>query len=575
MTPKPLLHPAVKEPTIPGMSRSTHALLLSIVLLITAIISIVHAASPSALETHEIFVAQTAREMIEHDQHLVPMFGEVPRLKKPPVMYWAVDAVACIAGRPDVPEWVARLPSALATIVLVAIAGAIGTVVYERSTGVLAAAMAGLSLGSFEYGASARPEMLYSATTALTVLCFVLAWSRRRMINAPRARFASGDWWALAGWASFGLATMVKGPQLPLLVLIGMSVWAVRAEGIRAWSRAFHPILGFCIAVAIVAPWFIAVMLRVDGAAQIWMNELIGQRFGEKDGTDARFSEWLMAVLTPDYLVHCVTLLLPWGVLMPFAFLVPWSRARPGNERGRMIFVGMAVAVLGLSLVRHSRDYYILPLVPIFATLLARATLGMWERARIMLPARRLVVGIMSVLALAGIGLMVYALTSDGMQARDLFTVALCIGALAGGSLLFLRMDRRDRAYGPIAAALACWGCALGALATTAPEPDSRFETLDDVATAAASIDTDHMRVVAIKFDPSNLMYRLDRPPIPLQPDASLEEILEFAPVVLVAPPEWAERLRAIPGVNVTLSETIEVDSDRLIEVSVVSREQQ
>ncbi len=555
------------------MSRSTHALLLSIVLLVTAAISLVHATAPSALETHEIFVAQSTREMIEHGQHLVPTFGEVPRLKKPPVMYWAVDAVAFIAGRPDVPEWVARLPSALAAIALAALAGAIGTVVYERATGVLAAAMTGLSLGAFEYGASARPEMLYSATTALAVLCLVQAWSRRPTKDSEQPQRTSGRWWALGAWASFGVATMVKGPQLPLLIFIGMSMWAIRAEGIRAWSRAFRPILGSCVALVIIAPWFVAVMLRVDGAMQIWIDELIGQRFGEKDGTDSSFMEWLLAVLTPDYIVHSVMLLLPWGVLMPFAFLVPWSRARAGNERGRMIFMGMAVALIGLSLVRHSRDYYILPLAPIFATLLARATLGIWESAKVKLGVRRLTQAFMSILALAGVGLMAYALRSDGIQTRDLLVVVTCIGAVAAGSFLLLRAIKGDRAYAPIAVALTCWGCALGALATAAPKPDSRFESLDDVATAAARIDSDDMRVIAIEFDPSNLMYRLDRPPIAFQPDATTDEILALAPVVLVAPPEWAERLRSIPGVTVRQSDVIAVGSNRFIEVAVIKRD--
>ena len=34
----------------------------------------------------------------------------------------------------------------------------------------------------------------------------------------------AGAWWALLAWAGFGLAILAKGPQLPVLMLIGLSV---------------------------------------------------------------------------------------------------------------------------------------------------------------------------------------------------------------------------------------------------------------------------------------------------------------------------------------------------------------
>lgn len=556
------------------MSRAAFALLLTLVLVASAAVALVHATADRALETHEIFVAQSTREMFEFDEALVPSFGEVPRLKKPPLMYWAVAGVAMVAGRDDVPEWVARLPSALAAVGLAAIAGAMGLVVYGRAEGVLAAGMTGLSLGVFEYAASARPEMLYAATSALSVLLFLIAWERREggRDSVVRARDTSGRW-AMGAWVVLGVATLVKGPQLPLLVLVGMSAWAVREGGWRAWARAFRPLTGLLVAFAIVAPWFVAVMIRVDGAGRVWLDELIGQRFGEKDGTTATFMEWLRSVVTPDYVVHAIKLLAPWGLLLPVAAIVPWVRSRPGNERGRMLWMGIAAAILGLSLVRHSRDYYILPLVPMIAVLLARATLGIYEKGRARISVRRLSIGLMVVLAGVGIGLMAYAIARNGVESKDVIVVAFAAGAVASTATFLLYRFKKERSHAPVAAALAAWGGALVALGTVTPDPSSRRERLDDVACEAAEQAGHELPVIAIEFDPSNLMYRVDDPPFVLQPDASNEDVLARLPAVLVAPPAWADRLDALDKVHVRHSEPIDIRSGRSIEVVLITRE--
>ncbi len=556
------------------MTRAAFALLLTLVLAASAAVALVHATADRALETHEIFVAQSTREMFEFHEPLVPSFGEVPRLKKPPLMYWVVGAIAMVAGREDVPEWVARLPSAFAAIGLAAIAGAMGRVVYGRAEGVLAAGMTGLSLGVFEYAASARPEMLYAATSALSILLFLIAWERRGSAEdgAERTRDTSGRW-AMGAWLMVGVATLVKGPQLPLLVLIGMSAWAIRESGWRQWARTFRPLTGMLAATAVVAPWFIAVMARVDGAAQIWLDELIGQRFGEKDGTTATFAEWLRSVATPDYLVHAITLLAPWGLLLPLAAIVPWMRTRAENERGRMLFMGIAAAVVGLSLVRHSRDYYILPLAPMIAVLLARAALGMYEQGRARVSTRRIAVGLMALLGGGGVGLMVYAVARGGVQPKDVLVVSCAAGAVAACALLLLYRFKKDRSHATVAAALAAWGCALVSLGTVTPEPGARRERLDDVARAAAALAGTELPVIAIEFDPSNLMYRVDDPPIAFQPDASNEDVLARLPAVLVAPPEWADRIDAIERIHVRHSAPIDIKAGRSIEVVLITRE--
>lgn len=564
----------------PHRHDATLRVLFCFVLIASAAIAIVHACMGRALETHEIFVAQSTREMFEFHEPIVPTFGETPRLKKPPLMYWAVGGVALLSQRPDVPEWVARLPSALAAVWLVCIAGLMGSLIYGRTAGLLAAAMTGLSLGVFEYAASARPEMLYAATTATSAYAFLRAWHTSAPSDSDHASpldrsrvLRDRTQWALVGWAFFGLAVLTKGPQIPFLVVLGFSAYAVRHSGWKAWRDTFKPLPGGALALAVVAPWFVAVLLRLPGAQQIWIDELVGQRFGEKDGSNAGFLEWLLAVATPDYIIHSITFLLPWGLLTPVALVVPWLRRRPGNERGRMLFMGLIFVLIGLSLVRHSRDYYILPIVPMLAVLLARAACGLFERARANRTAQWLGVALVSLVTLSGIGLSCYAIAQGGAEPKDV--LALCVSLSAVAVVAFAIMPRSSdtRRIAPIAVPLASWVCGLSCLAVNTNERDARRERLDEVARAAANLAGTETRVIAIEFDPSNLMYRLDHPPIVLQSTAAPEVIVQALPVVLVAPPEWADRVDAVDGVHVVHSDPIDIKSGRWIEVVLVTRE--
>src|SRR5436309_792932 len=65
------------------------------------------------LDEHEVFVAQTARQMMDSGDWVVPWFGGVPRLNKPPLSYWLTMLAAWASGARDIQPWHARLPSAL------------------------------------------------------------------------------------------------------------------------------------------------------------------------------------------------------------------------------------------------------------------------------------------------------------------------------------------------------------------------------------------------------------------------------------------------------------------------------
>lgn len=535
--------------------------LLALLLAVAAAVGLHTALAPRPLETHEVFVAQTVREMIARGDYLVPTFGGELRLKKPPLMYWAVAALAEAAGRPDVPEWVARVPSALASLVLAGACVLIGARVFDRRTALLAGAMLVFSAGVFEYAGNARPEMLYAACSAAGIAAFIAA------LRSP----ARSLWWALGGWACLGLALLAKGPQLPGLMLLGFSGYVLVARGLREWLRAVRPVRGVLVMLLVAAPWVVVVIARVDGAGEVWKNELIGLRFG--GGDDAADSTsgllaWLLEVLKPKYLLYLVTTLLPWGVLVPAGALLVWSRQRPEFRAARDVLAALAGAVLGLSLASHSRDYYLLPALPLMAVLIARAAIDLLDRAQAA-GRSRVATALLAVLALGGLGFGIGVRAHDGVSARDL---VILLAAYVAAAVVVLAIARRlplGRAHAALAAAVAAWAVGFGVVGHEPVLFSERRLRVDEVARGAAAAAAPRLPVYSIGFDPNDLIYRLGRPARPLEEADAPRVLAEAAPCVLVATPGMLDRLAA-SGFRLRRDEPVTIRKGSVFTVATV-----
>ena len=88
-----------------------------IVLLLVAVTAAVIAVGNDrsrALNAHEVLVAETAGEMLERGDYLVPYYNGLIRLEKPPLAYWLTLASHRLGGSPSetrVSELEARIPS--------------------------------------------------------------------------------------------------------------------------------------------------------------------------------------------------------------------------------------------------------------------------------------------------------------------------------------------------------------------------------------------------------------------------------------------------------------------------------
>lgn len=334
--------------------RAPSALVAGAALALTAVLLGLPGAAWLPLDTHEIYVAQTAREMAVRGDWIVPYFNGEPRLNKPPLAYWLAGAIAWAAGDlPRVGEWHARAVSTAAGAGFVLATVAMGTLVLGRTGALLGGLLLAASAGLFSAMHDARPDMLYAALSmaALTAL----AWSAQRAGAGADTRPA-----AAALWLAVGAATLAKGPHLPALMLLG-GVIQLRREG-RGWTeigRIARPFAGLALAAALSAPWWLAVGARLE-EGRLAASQLSGRLLLPS----------LAHLGSPYFFYRPLAMLLPWLPLVLLA-LAPGFAWR--QQRWGWILWPLGVSLAGLSLAPQQRLVYVLPLLGLMALALAHA----------------------------------------------------------------------------------------------------------------------------------------------------------------------------------------------------------
>src|SRR5438128_3331888 len=137
--------------------------------------------------------AGAAREMIESHQWFLPTNDGIPRLQKPPLLYWLIIASYKIFG---VNAAAARLPIAAAIVATVALTFLIGERLHDYWHGFLAGLIYLSFCGTFLLGRIIMPEPVFSAFVAGGIFCAICGYQRRRY-----RRLWFGGWWICAARA--------------------------------------------------------------------------------------------------------------------------------------------------------------------------------------------------------------------------------------------------------------------------------------------------------------------------------------------------------------------------------------
>jgi 4-amino-4-deoxy-L-arabinose transferase-like glycosyltransferase len=190
----------------------------------------------------EINFAEISREMIRTGDYLTVQVNYQPFFEKPPLFMWMQVACMKIFG---VNEFAARLPNALAGVIVAVLLFRLGRYWMDRRFGIL---------WSLSYMGSILPALYHKSGIIdpwfnLFIFCSLASW-----YEGSRQTSSASKWYWLSGLMS-GLAIMTKGPVGPLL--IGMSVLAIRIFSRNNRYLHFPSVLIFILGNILVSGiWF-------------------------------------------------------------------------------------------------------------------------------------------------------------------------------------------------------------------------------------------------------------------------------------------------------------------------------
>lgn len=460
------------------------------------------------LETHEVYVLQTAQEMQTSGDWILPHFNDTLRLQKPPFSYWATLLVSKLDPVNEyVQTWHGRLVSMLASLLMILATARAGTAFYGRKTGLLAALILLSTQGFINLSHSARPDFLYSTFCFLQLIAWIDAWMATD--DTTRQRRSS-----LLGWVAAGLAVLTKGPQVPAVFLAGMLIFLLTRTERKRTLRILHPFSGAAIFCAIVLPWWILLNRRLQSlGVNIEDSQLSGSLLRNLAGWKDLVSGY--------YFWTLFVLLLPASLAIPFMIRNLWKDRSKISAITRLLMIVCGTLMIVFTLGGHYRKHYLIPLLPVFALFLARAVYIV--PITVLKPCwRKVFIAIGTLAVLGGAGLLIYRgayLMLLVLPVYTLFLLLLWKKALANTEWDKQRVSTRLPAYAILTTVL------LSVCIGFFPMNPNRVGEQNFSEYVAKTLKPDDL-IVTWKCSPANLPYYAHRTVVCYEDIAKLQTYL-------------------------------------------------
>jgi hypothetical protein len=323
-----------------------------------------------AFWSEEVRWAEIPREMQLSGDYLWPTSNGRTYYGKPLGSYWLVLLASALTGSLD--ETSARLPSAVSGLLGVALVILLARRLYDDRTAILA----GLILTTcFSFVFFAR-----HASTDVETVTGVLA---ALYVFVRNERHPQG-WWTLPFWLVMALTSLTKG-------LLGFALPILIVGAYCTFADPFRPLAssvgGWVTLLVHRNRWLFnrTSLVAVPLGVIVYLSPFLLSFgvTGSTEGLGKIVEENVQRFFNPVnhrgpvylYLPVIFLLMAPWSLLLPAALVRAHTDAQPGSERSRpdrFVLVYFWATFLFFTLAASRRSYYLLPVLPAGALLVAR-----------------------------------------------------------------------------------------------------------------------------------------------------------------------------------------------------------
>jgi 4-amino-4-deoxy-L-arabinose transferase-like glycosyltransferase len=337
---------------------------------------------PRLMDDVDAVQAQVARNMLASGDWVTARLDGVAYLEKAPLNYWMMAVAFRIFG---VHDWAARIPLALAVVLLCWVTYRFGRWAFDETAGLYAGIALSTSVGLFLFTRIVIPD----AVLTLAIAGAVWAWLRLlEPDEEPSLR------WSFTLGGCLGVGLLLKGLIAAVFPLMAVLAYMALTRRLFSWAvwRRLHLGIAIPVALAIAVPWYVLATLRNPPYFVFSLHSGPGEYRGFF--WFYFFNEHLLRFLGLRYPRDYNTVPRRWFWILNLVWIFPWSfyllsaptlDYRPTSRAGRtrlMLACWIGVVMLFFTF-STTQEYYSMPIYPALALLVGSvlSSGGRWVRA--------------------------------------------------------------------------------------------------------------------------------------------------------------------------------------------------